>query len=285
MLFRIFWLLLLFPTFLFSQTFNPEVYDSKSKSKVDLSSIIEKAKDADVIIFGEEHNDKVGHAWKLEAFKKLASTYSSLLSLEMLEKDQQRSVDEYCKGEITERGFLNSGKFWPNYQTDYHPMVSFAKEQNLPVLAANAPRKYVNLVSHQGLDSLYKIRSPFLPPRYTYNLFRQKEYEELLSAMIAEHSPTGFSPDKQKFIDAQYVWDASMADSIAEAYFLLKRKIVHVNGRFHSDKSLGLTYRLKQMGLNVLTVSIFPSEEGKSFQEEDWKLADFLVITERKPVP
>lgn len=126
---RIFWFLLLFPSFLFSQTFNPEIYDSKSRSKVELSSIVEKAKDADVIIFGEEHNDKVGHAWKLDAFKKLASVYSALLSLEMLEKDQQRSVDEYCKGEITERGFLNSGKFWPNYQTDYHPLVSFAKEK------------------------------------------------------------------------------------------------------------------------------------------------------------
>ncbi|TGL60555.1 ChaN family lipoprotein [Leptospira sarikeiensis] len=285
MSFRKCFLIFLFPSVIFSQSSSVEIYDTKTRSKSDLSSILEKAKDVDVIIFGEEHNDKPGHAWKLETFKSLTSAFSPVLSLEMLEKDQQRSVDEYCKNEITEKGFLNSGKFWPNYVADYHPMVSFAKEKNLPVLAANAPRKYVSLVSNQGLDSLYKIRSPFLPPRYTYTMFRQKEYEDLLAAMIAEHGPTGFSPDKQKFIDAQNVWDASMADSIAEASYLLKRKIVHVNGRFHSDRNLGLTYRLKQMGLRVLVFSIFPFEEGKNIQEEDWGLADFLVISERKPLP
>ncbi|TGK02685.1 hypothetical protein EHQ53_13115 [Leptospira langatensis] len=275
--------ILFLPTFLFAESnASPEIYDTKTKEKVSWAMIEEKAKDADVIIFGEEHNDKLGHAWKLEALKDLSRKFALTLSLEMLERDQQRSVDEYMRGEITEKGFLNSGKFWPNYQNDYHPLVVYAKEKSISVLAANAPRKYVNLVSNQGLEALYRIRSPYLPPRYLYNLHRQKEYEEAVAAVLGEH---GTDQDKQKFIDAQHVWDSSMADSIVEAHYLLKRKVVQVNGRFHSDKGLGLTYRLRQMGLKVLVLSIFPLEEGKSISDPDWGLADFLVITERKPVP
>ncbi|TGK06693.1 hypothetical protein EHO59_00705 [Leptospira semungkisensis] len=283
--YKYFGILIFLPISLFAESVtspSPEIYDTKTKSKVSWSEIEEKAKDADVIIFGEEHNDKIGHSWKLEALKNLSLKFPLILSLEMLERDQQRSLDEYARGEITEKGFLSSGKFWPNYVSDYHPLVSYAKEKSIPILASNSPRKYVNLVSSQGLDALYKIRSPFLPPRYLYNLHRQNEYEEAVASVLGEH---GSGHDKQKFIDAQHVWDASMADSITESYYLLKRKIVQVNGRFHSDRGLGLTYRLRQMGLKVLVLSIFPTEEGKSFMDADWGLADFLVITERKPVP
>lgn len=279
-------LLLVLPSLIFAEEglqSDPEIYDTKTKSRATLSEIETRAKDFDVIVFGEEHNDSKGHAWKLEALKKLSSKYPIVLSLEMLEKDQQRSVDEFTRGEITEKGFLNSGRLWPNYQTDYHPLVIFAKENGIPVLAANAPRKYVNLVSSKGLDSLYRIKSPYLPPRYLYNMHRQKEYEELVLSTLGGHG--GEAPDPKRFLDAQYLWDASMADSIANAFYSQNRKIFQVNGRFHTDSGLGLTHRLRQLGLKVLVISIFPGFTGQDLTDQEWSLADFVVLSERKPLP
>ncbi|EPG66164.1 ChaN family lipoprotein [Leptospira wolffii] len=287
MYFRKILLVLVLPSLVFAEEApisSPEIYDTKTKTRTSWASIEERVKDADVIVFGEEHNDSKGHAWKLEALKRLSAKYPISLSLEMLERDQQRSVDEFARDEITEKGFLNSGKFWPNYQTDYHPLVMFAKENRIPILAANAPKKYVNLVSSKGIGALYKIRSPYLPPRYLYKMHRQKEYEELVLSAMSGHS-VGMNFDPEKFLDSQYVWDASMSDAIANAFYANGRKVFQVNGRFHTDSGLGLTHRLRQYGLKVLVLSIFPGFEGENLTDKDWALGDFVILSERKPLP
>ncbi|EPG73805.1 PF04187 family protein [Leptospira fainei serovar Hurstbridge str. BUT 6] len=262
-----------------------KIFDSKSQTRASWTSVESKVREADVIIVGEEHDDEAGHEWQLNTFKKLSESFSITLSLEMLERDQQIIVDEYLKEELTEKGYLNYTKFWPNYSKDYHPLVEVAKIRNIPVLASNAPRRYVNLVSQKGIRSLMKIRSPFLPPRYLLRLHRQVEYEAKLAKAMGGHHSDGSTSNLQNFVDAQYLWDASMADAIAEEFYTTGRKIVHINGRFHSDQGMGVTYRLRQMGLKVLVFSVFPLEEGKKLGVEEFQLADFLVVTPRKSLP
>lgn len=255
-----------------------EIYQSSKKSKVSWNVLEAAARDVDVIIFGEDHDDKAGHAWKLEALKLLAIKLPVTLSLEMLERDQQVMVDEFLRGDITEKAYLGGSKFWPNYTEHYHPLVAFAKEKDLSVVASNIPKRYANLVAKGGLEALYKIRSPYLPPIYLIRQNRQKDYEDRVAAQLAAHAGSGFTPDRQKFIDAQYLWDTSMTDAVAAAFYAKGRRVVHVNGRFHSERNSGVAYRLRQLGLKVLVVNIFPGPET------DWQLADFLVITP-KPVP
>ena len=48
---------------------------------------------------------------------------------------------------------LQDARPWPNYETDYRPMVQVAKHEGLPVICANAPRRYVSLAGgHVPLD-------------------------------------------------------------------------------------------------------------------------------------
>ena len=63
-------------------------------------------------------------------------------------------LDEYLNGLISEDHFLLSSRPWKNYKTDYRPLVEIAKQNKLSVIAANAPRRYVNMVSRNGRDSL-----------------------------------------------------------------------------------------------------------------------------------
>jgi uncharacterized iron-regulated protein len=262
-----------------------DIYSGAQKAKVDWLQFEEAAAQADVIIFGEEHDDKAGHTWKREALQRLAAKYPVSLSLEMLERDQQVSVDEYLRGEISEQAYLNSDRFWPNYAEHYHPLLKFAKEKKLPVVAANVPKRYANLVAQSGLPALYRVHSPYLPPLYLVAAFRQKHYEERVAAALAVHGMSGNSQmERQKFVDAQYLWDASMSDAVAQAFYVHGRKVVHVNGRFHSEFDSGVTHRLRTLGLRVLTVSIYPAENVP--EPSDWPRADFLVLTAKeKPAP
>ncbi|AJR13571.1 ChaN family lipoprotein [Leptospira interrogans] len=246
---------------------------------VDSDMIFKTLENYDVLIFGEEHDDVVGHRIRLYWFQKIALKTPVILSLEMLERDQQKTLDEYLTGQITETAYLNSLTFWPNYIRDYHPFIKFAKEHKIPVLASNVPRKYVNLVASNGLEALFRIRSVFLPPKYLIRKFSQEAYEIKIKNTLRKHPGAS---SENRFIDAQYLWDAGMADSIANIFLMKNRKVIHINGRFHSDEGLGVTHRLRELGLKILSISMFPLKEGDVVPTEILKGCDFTVITERR---
>lgn len=72
-----------------------------------------------------------------------------VLSLEMFERDVQHVLDEYLSGTVPERD-LRDARPWPNYVSDYRPLVEFAKSNGLSVVAANAPRRYVSIAGRRG---------------------------------------------------------------------------------------------------------------------------------------
>lgn len=254
-----------------------------TKMIVSPEMIFDSFENYDILIFGEEHDDVAGHKIRLDWFRKIASKTPVVLSLEMLEKDQQKTLDEYLSGQIGEKAFLNSLKLWPNHLRDYHPFLQYAKENRIPVIASNVPRKYVNLVSTSGIEELNKIRSVFLPPKYLVRKFTQEEYETKIKNTLAGHPGALADGDiTKRFIDAQYLWDAGMTDAIANAFLTRGRKVIHINGRFHSDDGLGVTFRLKELGFRVLSVSMFRLSTEESIPLETLKGNDFTVITERR---
>jgi uncharacterized iron-regulated protein len=83
---------------------------------------------------------------------------------------------------------------------------------------------------------------------------------------------------------AQSLWDATMAYSIYECWKREKSvKILHLNGRFHSDEKLGTFTQLqrKNKKLRLLNISCFAAED---FIQPDWskyeKLGDYILITD-----
>jgi len=136
------------------------VYDGQGNSS-SIDVIVKAMAETDAVFIGEQHDDAVGHSIEAELFKRAVETYSPqrkvALSMEMFERDVQIVVDEYLGGLITEQHFLSSSRPWGNYKTDYRPLVELAKEKHLDLLAANAPRRYVNMVSRGGRDSLNSL--------------------------------------------------------------------------------------------------------------------------------
>ncbi len=144
---------------------------------VSLQDVVRAMAQADAVLVGESHTDPVGHWVQIQLLREaLAANRAAdqsgalrrlALSLEMFERDVQDIVDEYLQDLITEEQFKSSARPWEYYDFDYRPIVELAKEAGIPVIAANAPRRYVNRVTRLGRDALNELPTrarDFLPP-------------------------------------------------------------------------------------------------------------------------
>jgi uncharacterized iron-regulated protein len=263
-------------------------FDAKG-NPVTMADMIKAAGQADVIFLGELHDDPVGHAIEAEVFRRVFAEYSAkrkiTLSMEMFEKDIQVVVNEYLNSLISEPQFMASSRPWGNYKTDYRPLVEFAKEKRLEVVAANGPRRYVNMVSRGGretLNGLTKEAKKWLPPLPYAEA--SEAYAKKFKALM------GPSPEAQmgidKILSSQSLWDASMAYSVSQA---LKRSkgslVVHLNGGFHTENRLGtvehlLKYRKKA---RVIVITMRAEDDFKTFEKSKHAdLGDYVVLTDAK---
>ena len=191
-------LLVLFSTLAFSQAPMSEhykIYDTRSKQIITIDKIVAGFAAADILFFGEEHNDSAGHYLKRIIFEALHKKYGNdiALSLEMFETDNQTALNDYLAGFIPEDRFSKDVRLWSNYK-DYRPMIEYAKQNKLNVIAANPPRRYVSMVSRRGmrsLDSLSKEAKKFLPP-LPYDTLTGRYREKFFDVM--KGSPGGDNP-------------------------------------------------------------------------------------------
>lgn len=246
-----------------------------------MSDLVAAMENADVLFFGEEHDDSIAHRIQELLYEGLLKRYGEvILSMEMFERDAQLVMDEYLADHITEVKLKEEGKAWNNYN-DYAPMVNLAKARGQRVVAANVPTRYANMVSRKGLAALQdlpKASKKSLPslPIFTDQPLYEKKFYEAMGGHGHGMGPTIFH--------AQLLRDATMAESISDTWRKSKRtKVLHLNGRFHSDEYLGTVSALQRLRRRVviLTVSCFSSED---FEAPDWdkhsRLGDFVVLTD-----
>lgn len=268
-------------------------FDAKGNA-VTLQTIIDSLERADVLFVGETHDNPVAHLLEAELLRRADEAYglaspkrrAVALSLEMFERDVQTVLDEYLAGLITERHFLLSSRPWRNYETDYQPLVEYARAHHLPVIAANAPARYVSHVSSQGPDSLrllprlaVKSWLPPLPFPAASEGYAAKFNRFMGGGATAQASPHG----GLHLLEAQTLRDASMAYAISE---YLKRGrdplVVQVNGTFHSEERMGVPEQLARYRskARAVVVTIVPADTFPNFDADLGRLGDFVIITD-----
>ncbi|HHX8588906.1 TPA: ChaN family lipoprotein [Vibrio alginolyticus] len=229
-----------------------------SGEHIALSKLPIELQQADVILIGEWHTHAGVHRFQTDMLKQLTSYDRSLaLSMEQFTRDKQPVVDAYLRGEIGEQYLMKQANAWPNYESDYRPLVEFAKQKNLPVIAANAPKSIVRCIGRQGLDYINKL-------------------DDDQRMFIAQAINTGSSPYKEKFMAsmhhgkpeqtekqfaAQVTWDETMAESIVS--YLDDNpgaQIVHVAGKFHTEQGLGTAASILSRNPSLKVVVISPTD-------------------------
>ncbi len=263
-------------------------FDAKG-NPVTIDQIVAAAGVNEAVFLGEQHDDAVGHAIQAEIFRRIVAKYSPerkvALSLEMFERDVQIIVDEYWRGLISEAQFMASSRPWGNYKTDYRPLFELAKDKKLDIVAANAPRRYVNMVSRNGRDSINSLTKeakkwlaplPYGEPSETYGA----KFKALM----------GPSPEAQMGIDkilaSQSLWDATMSNSVARYLKENKRAlVVHLVGAFHTESRLGtiehlLRYRPKT---RAIVVTVRYEDDFKTFDKaKHTDIGDYVILTDAK---
>ncbi len=260
-----------------------KVYDVKNGKTTTIDAIVSDVKNANVLFFGEEHNDSIGHYLEAALFKKIAIAYpgKAALTMEMFHTDVQPVINEYLNGNISEKNFIKESRAWNNYK-DYKAMIEYAKEHKLAVIGGNAAARYSNAVTRGGLEILDQLPAnsqQFIAP-LPIDTATGRYYDKFIET-LGGHSMGGM-----KVYQTQNFWDATMAWSIAKYAKKNKdRKIFQVNGRFHSDEKLGTLAKLKRYApkLVILNISCFSAED---FDNPDWskyaQLGDYIIVTDPK---
>ena len=211
-----------------------------------LDGMLDEASEADVVFLGEIHDDPTGHAVELAVLSGLADRAGGrpvVLAMEMFEADVQTVLDEYLAGRIAERDFLEASRPWQNYATDYRPLVEFAKARGMHVVAANAPVRYVRMLSRgDSLAGLSPEALSWLPPlpAAPASEAMAAAFSEAMGGMAGHGGPS-----LAGMTAAQNLRDASMAYRTAQALRAPGRPlVVHVNGGFHTAGGRGIPEHL-----------------------------------------
>lgn len=275
------------------------LYSVKSEKLVQLSDIIEDLENYNILFYGEEHNDITTHNVQAELLRMIYEKYSdkTVLSMEMFERDVQFIVDEYFDGLIKEKYFTKDARAWGNYN-DYRPMVEFAKKNNLTLIAANAPFRYVNLVSTKGVDTLMMIsdRAKEAVAPLPYNIAEGDYKQKLRDLGKSEKEKEKEKADslqldttKQSYdaVLGHSLWDATMAYSIYQHFKTNPdSKVFHLNGKFHTEEHYGIVQRLKEFDENLTSLVITSISDEKKFPHIDFKeyahLGDYIIFTNPK---
>jgi len=253
------------------------IVDSRGR-KVSYKRMLKDAARADVVFFGELHNNPIAHWLELELTKDLYRLKDGriILGAEMFERDNQTALDKYLRGEIDEKGLDTLARLWPNFKTDYQPLVDFAKAHHIPFVATNIPRRYASQVFHQGLASLDSLPDEekrwmaSLPIAYDSTLSQYVRMRKMMPSHRGANLPK-----------AQAIKDATMAESIA-THLKPGYTFVHFNGSYHSAFDQGILWYLRRLkpDVKILTIEVVSVPDVKHLPPSYKGTADYIILVD-----
>jgi len=254
-----------------------QLFDQKGKP-ISHKKMMKMLSKADMILFGELHNNAISHWLQYEVTKDLVSQRSVILGAEMFEADNQVPLNKFLSGEIDDKQLAEKARLWPNYKTDYAPLVNIAKENNLKFIATNIPRRYASKVFKGGfeaLDTLSDVEKAWIAPLPVEYDSELPGYKNMLTMM----GDMGHANDN--FPKAQAIKDATMGYFILNSY-VKGSLFIHYNGTYHSDNFEGILWYLqrKMPKLNYLTISTVTQTDIKKLDKENIGKANFIICVD-----
>jgi uncharacterized iron-regulated protein len=265
-------LIIVFISFSFSENPGFRIYNEKGK-KVKYDKMIKELNEADIILFGELHNNPISHWMQLEVSESMLDR-KPVFGAEMFEADNQVMLTEYMDGLISAQNFEDQMRLWKNNETDYQPLVELAKENHRPFIATNVPRRYASIVFRsgiQGLDSISDEAKKWMAP-LPFEIDMELPGYKSMAEM-------GMGHGGDNIVQSQALKDATMA------YFILQNRskgevFIHFNGTYHSNNFEGIYHYLMQADptLKIMTIASVEQEDVDSLQAENENLSNFILV-------
>jgi uncharacterized iron-regulated protein len=265
------------------------VHASAANRTIPFDDLVSAAAKTDVVFFGEEHDDAGTHVAELALLEGIGRIRPNVvLSLEMFERDVQPALDAYLAGRTSEATFLAAARPWPQYATDYRPLVELARARGWRVVAANVPRPIASAVGRRGLaalDTLDATSRGFAA--HELSCPHDRYYDRFAESMRA-HSAGGVDTAARamtdRFYEAQCVKDETMGESVARALASAGPNaiVVHFDGSFHSDYGLGTAARARRrapVASRVIITAVPVADPANAVVGSIGDKADYIVFT------
>ena len=252
------------------------IFNSDGK-KVKAKKMLKSLLKSDVVFYGELHNNSIAHWLELKLLQELDQQTDVSIGAEMFESDNQKALNAYLSDKINQSQLDSMARLWPNYNTDYKPLVDYAKLNNLPFIATNIPRKYASKVYRRGgfeaLNNLDTLEKNWIAPSPIAFDIELSQYKNMLT-MMGDHGSVDM-------VKAQAIKDATMAHFI---HLNLKENqlFYHLNGSYHSDFHQGILWYLKRLNPNLIikTITTVEQDQLKSMHKDHLNKADFIIVVD-----
>lgn len=237
-----------------------------------VANVVDAAAGSKIVYIGEYHDRFAHHGIQLQVIKRLHQKGGPLaLGMEMFQRPYQNIMDDYINGVIEERTFLKKTEYFKRWGFDYNlykPILDFAREQKIPVIALNQKKEITEKVSKGGLDSLDDQERKEIPLQMD---FSDESYRDRLKTIFDQHKGSG-DRNFDSFYQAQVLWDETMALSIDE--FMQKHpdhRMVVIAGGGHLAYGSGIPKRVfRRNGL--------PYFIALNDGDVDKDIADYLIL-------
>lgn len=247
--------------------------------------LMTKLRSERLLYVGETHTAFSDHLLQLEVLRGMASRPEGLaIGVEWFQARFQPVLDSYLAGEIDEAEMLRRTEYYQRWRFDYRlyrPIIRFAREKGIPIIALNASQELTGEIRKVGINGLTEELRAELPDSYDVN---DKDYEDSLREMFAAHESGGHRSDGgafERFVEVQLTWDETMAQHVADH---LDRnpdgRMLVLAGKGHVGGRSGIPNRVaRRTGIEGKSIASF-NPASRMFNT-----ADYLVLANEQSLP
>ncbi|GFE61768.1 ChaN family lipoprotein [Geobacter sp. AOG2] len=226
-----------------------EIIGMSGKAPVAFGTFVEDIGRSQVVFIGDTHDDSRVHAKQLEIIRALYAKNPRLaLGLEMFTTDNQRYLDDWTRGKLDEKEFAAIyARNWSYGWNLYRDLFLFCRDNQIPLIALNVPKRIIANVVRRGAASLSESDRSELPPGLRWTLPpRQAEYLRRIRQQAFGNAPPPVPA--VNFEEAQALRNSTMAYTIVKyRREFPERKVVVIAGTWHAIKN-GAPECLKDFG-------------------------------------
>ncbi len=247
----------------------------------DLAAIIPQLAEHRVVFVGEAHTDYAHHLNQLAIIRGLHERRPDLaIGMEYFQQPFQGYLDEYGAGKLTETELLAKTQYFRRWGYDfrlYEPILKYARDTGIPLVALNIPSEIAQKVARSGLAGLTEQERAEIPR----DLDRSNSgYRDFLQSVFKDH-PHAKGASFESFYEAQLLWDEGMAARAAR--YLEEhptRRLVVLAGMGHVQYGFGIPDRLTRR-IPVSRAIVLNGLDGP-FEPS---MADFVLLAKGEHLP
>jgi uncharacterized iron-regulated protein len=191
------------------------ITDTATGEVLSANQLAARLRDTRLLLLGESHTTADFHRVQLRVIRALHEAGRKvMIGLEMFPYTEQKSLDHWRDGLLTEAGFLTLGRwyeFWGYHWDYYRDIFLYARDNRIPLYGVNTPRHVVTAVRQKGIDKLSDSDKQHVPPRIDVESADHLKFFQ--ASFDDDSSAHGKMSDAmlKSMLAAQATWDASMA--------------------------------------------------------------------------